>query len=120
MGLTGDDAVITFRSSAVLCALAALPGLLTAPHTQHTRYSAPGAAITWVKYTEPVEHAFTVDGPQGYTVKPEAVKRGPIDYVLQTRADAPDASIAVRINDGSIPAFSEPTPLNERLGLHPA
>jgi hypothetical protein len=119
MRLAGDHAVITFRSSSVLCTLAALPGLVAAPHTLYTKSSAPGAAITWVKYTEPVEHAFTVDGPQGYTVKPEAIKRGPIDYVLQTRADAPDASIAVRINDGSIPAFSEPTPLNERLGLHP-
>ena len=51
----------------------------------------PAAAIVWVKYTDPVEHAFTVDGPQGYTVSPLEVRRGPIDYVLQTRAVAPDS-----------------------------
>src|ERR1700728_908965 len=119
MRLTGDDTVITPRRSAILCTLAALPGLAGAPHASYRQHPAPPTVIVWVKYTEPTEHAFTVDGPRGYTVKPLEVRRGPIDYVLQTRAVAPDSSIDVRINDGSIPAFSEPTPLNERLGLHP-
>jgi hypothetical protein len=119
MRLTGDDIVIRPRRSAMLCTLGALPGLAGAPHASYRQPPAPPTVIVWVKYTEPTEHAFTVDGPRGYTVKPLEVRRGPIDYVLQTRAVAPDNSIDVRINDGSIPAFSEPTPLNERLGLHP-
>jgi hypothetical protein len=118
MRLTGDDIVITPRRFTILCALAAVPALAGTPHTLCAQHATPAAAIVWVKYTDPVEHAFTVDGPRGYTVRPQEIRRGPIDYVLQTRAVAPDSSIDVRINDGSIPAFSEPTPLNERLGLH--
>ncbi|MFI5249711.1 MAG: hypothetical protein ACHQTF_07070 [Gemmatimonadales bacterium] len=105
------------RRSVALCALATIPGLGT-PILAYAQHAQAGTAIIWVKYTDPVEHAFTVDGPRGYTVRPQEVRRGPIDYVLQTRAVAPDSSIDVRINDGNIPAFSEPTPLSDKLGLH--
>lgn len=106
------------RTAVAACALAAIPALVCVPHSARAQRTEPAAAITWVKFTDPVEHAFTVDGPRGYQVHPTAVRRGPIDYVLQVRTVSPDSSIDVRINDGAIPAFSEPTPLGQKLGFH--
>jgi hypothetical protein len=104
------------HSAVAACVLAVMSTLVSAPRVAGAQHAQPAATVTWVKFTDPVEHAFTIDGPRGYVVRPMTVRRGPIDYVLQTRAVAADSSIDVRINDGGIPAFSEPTRMGQQLG----
>ena len=104
------------RSAVSAYVLGGMSVLVGGPRIAVAQHAQPAAAITWDKFTDPVEHAFTIDGPRGYVVRPMTVRRGPIDYVLQTRAVAPDSSIDVRINDGGIPAFSEPTRMGQQLG----
>jgi hypothetical protein len=95
-----------------------MSALCGAPRAASAQRTQPAAAITWVTVTDPVEHAFTIDAPRGYAARAFTVRRGPIDFVLEARAVAPDSSIDVRINDGDIPAFTEPTRLGQQLGQH--
>jgi hypothetical protein len=66
----------------------------------------PGAG--WVKWTDPVEGAFTIDVPAGWQATGGTFRPTPADqrYVVQARAA--DGSAQIFIGDEKIPNFVEP------------
>jgi hypothetical protein len=66
--------------------------------------------LSWTRYVDPAEHAFTLDVPAGYRVQGGTVRVSPIDPRVDVRATAPDGSVTLHIGDPGIPQFAEPSP----------
>jgi hypothetical protein len=69
-----------------------------------------GTAVSWVRYVDPAEHAFTLDVPAGYQVHGGTVRASPIDPRADIRALSPDGRITLHIGDSNLPNFGEPGP----------
>lgn len=60
--------------------------------------------IKWTKFTDPNEHAFTVDVPEGWETVGGAVRRNAIDVTAFLRIVSPDLSMMLLVGDPG-PAF---------------
>jgi hypothetical protein len=72
--------------------------------------TAPVAATTlaWVKYEDPLEQAFTLDVPKGWTVRGGMFRLGYSDHRIMVDMISPDGKINVRVGDVSIPVYFLP------------
>jgi hypothetical protein len=62
----------------------------------------------WVKFTDPLEQAFTLEVPQGWTVKGGMFRLGYSDHREMVDMTSPDGKINIRIGDLSIPPYFVP------------
>jgi hypothetical protein len=62
----------------------------------------------WVKFQDPFERAFTVDVPQGWTVKGGLFRLGYSDARPMIDLASPDGRVNIRIGDIAIPAYFVP------------
>ncbi|HTS10522.1 MAG TPA: hypothetical protein VMH00_00255 [Candidatus Limnocylindrales bacterium] len=69
---------------------------------------------SYVSYTDPYEHAFTVEVPQGWTIKGGLFRIGYSDVRPMVDIVSPDARTEIRLGDVAIPTYAAPTP------YHPA
>jgi hypothetical protein len=70
--------------------------------------SAPSSSVTWVKFEDPLEQAFTVEVPKGWTVKGGMFRLGYSDHRVMVDMTSPDGKINVRWGDVSIPIYFLP------------
>jgi len=73
-----------------------------------------GAA--WTTFQDPIEKAFTVDVPPGWTVKGGLFRMGYSDYRPMVDLRSPDGKVSVRLGDVSIPTYSVPNQIHSREG----
>jgi hypothetical protein len=81
-----------------------------------TGYSQSGSAIRaaagtddeWVKFQDPLERAFTVDVPRGWTVKGGEFRLGFSDHRMMVDLRSPDGKTNIRFGDVSIPVYAPP------------
>jgi hypothetical protein len=92
----------------VMFFLAIAGGISIAHADARTPVSAPAANITWVKFTDPLEQAFTLEVPQGWTVKGGMFRLGYSDHRQMVDMTSPDGKINIRIGDLSIPVYFLP------------
>ena len=81
---------------------------------------AKGDAITpagWTKFADPVEQAFTVEVPKGWTVRGGLTRKGILDPRPMVDAVSPDGRMNYRLGDASIPPYTTPGPLTMQLGF---
>jgi hypothetical protein len=65
----------------------------------------PVPGITWTRFTDPNEHAFSVDVPQGWKIDGGLARRTGIDTSDFLRALSPDGSIVLIMGDPDLPAM---------------
>jgi hypothetical protein len=71
--------------------------------------SAPSTGnITWAKYEDPLEQAFTLEVPKGWTVKGGLFRLGYSDHRVMVDITSPDGRVNVRVGDVAIPVYFLP------------
>src|SRR6202451_3693400 len=95
-----------------MCLLAIACGISMTRAGARTVTAAPAGNITWVKFTDPLEQAFTLEVPQGWTVKGGMFRLGYSDHREMVDMTSPDGKINIRLGDLSIPPYFLPHQLH--------
>jgi hypothetical protein len=83
---------------------------------QANHASAARPALAWTQFEDPFEHAFSVQVPQGWTVRGGLFRMGYSDERPMVDVQSPDGKIAVRIGDVAVPSYALPNPYHTREG----
>jgi hypothetical protein len=75
---------------------------------------AQGAGVAWTRFQDPFEKAFTVEVPQGWTVRGGLFRMGFSDERPMVDLTSPDGQINVRLGDISIPVYTAPNQSHAR------
>jgi hypothetical protein len=70
--------------------------------------SAPNGDVSWQKYEDPLEQAFTLEVPRGWTVKGGMFRLGYSDHRVMVDITSPDGKINIRLGDLAIPTYFLP------------
>ena len=79
---------------------------------------APPKLPGMVLWSDPTEHAFTVQAPVGWRITGGTHRIAPTDARLYVRAESPDGKIRVWINDPDVLPRQEPNPYYYGLGWY--
>jgi len=74
-------------------------------------------AVQWTTFTDPSEHAFTVEVPAGWQVQGSLRRFSTQDVRSEVVARSPDGSMEVFLGDQSVPFFAMPTQMTQWAGL---
>jgi hypothetical protein len=70
----------------------------------------------WTQFQDPFEHAFSVEVPQGWTVRGGLFRMGFSDERGMVDVQSPDGKISVRLGDIAVPSYTPPNPYHTREG----
>ena len=100
----------TLRLQAAFAVALVGPAIAT-PMVSSSSYAAPPASpdLSWTKFEDPFEQAFTVEVPQGWTVRGGLFRLGYSDYRPMIDLISPDGSINIRSGDVAVPTYFIPT-----------
>lgn len=73
-------------------------------------------AISWTRFQDPYEHAFTLDVPQGWAVKGGLFRLGYSDVRPMIDITSPDGQTNIRMGDVAIPAYAVPNQYHPKEG----
>ena len=73
-------------------------------------------AADWVTFQDPIEKAFTIDVPKGWTVKGGLFRLGYSDYRPMVDLKSPDGQTNIRFGDVSIPTYAVPSQFHSQEG----
>lgn len=73
-------------------------------------------AADWTTFQDPLEQAFTVDVPQGWTVKGGLFRLGYSDTRPMIDMRSPDGRINIRLGDAAIPVYFVPNQAHSKEG----
>jgi hypothetical protein len=65
--------------------------------------------ITFERWTDPIERAFSLDVPKGWTLQGGTIRKAAIDVRQTVQLTSPDRSILIVAGDADIPLFVEPS-----------
>jgi outer membrane murein-binding lipoprotein Lpp len=74
------------------------------------------AQTSWISFQDPIEHAFTLDVPKGWSAKGGLFRMGYSDARPMVDIQSPDGRIDVRLRDVSIPSYFVPNQFHPREG----
>ncbi|HEV2132948.1 MAG TPA: hypothetical protein VGR47_01670 [Terracidiphilus sp.] len=112
MNSTGPLRVIT-----LLVLVFAFCACFRSAAAQQARSSgAAASAPAWTQFQDPMEHAFSVQVPRGWTVRGGLFRLGFSDERVMVDVRSPDGKIAVRIGDVAVPSYAPPNPYHPREG----
>jgi len=100
--------------AATFVAAGCSPLHFTAPLAAGGASSTP--AMAWTAFQDPLEQAFSIDVPQGWTVRGGLFRMGFSDERPMVDLLSPDGRINVRLGDLSIPTYALPNPYHAREG----
>ena len=122
MKFSKSAGILTFLAS--VPAYSAQPSAVPAkvPAKAPTATSAPSptsakGAVSWTRFSDPFERAFTIEVPAGWTVRGGLYRKGVLDPRIMVDVTSPDGQINYRIGDASIPPYTIPTPMGMQLGF---
>jgi len=78
--------------------------------------AAPLPKVTYVKFEDSLEHAFTAEVPEGWEAKGGVYRLGFSDARAMLDLKSPDEKINIRLGDVAIPPYSLPTQNHPREG----
>jgi hypothetical protein len=116
--LEGGRVLHKLTRAGVLLAVAVLSGGV-ASAARAAPAAAPAAAVgtlAWKRFADPAENAFTLEVPQGWTVRGGLFRLGFSDARLMVDMTSPDGSINVRLGDVAVPSYVGPSPSHAREG----
>jgi hypothetical protein len=73
--------------------------------------------VTFVRFQDPAEGAFSLDVPRGWRVSGGLVRKAPVDVRSGVVASSPDNQVHLRLGDVEIPTFTTLTPMMAQLGF---
>jgi hypothetical protein len=94
--------------TAVLAIVVCASGVQCAPQTKTAAPAAASADVSWQKYQDPLEQAFVLDVPKGWTVKGGMFRLGYSDHREMIDMTSPDGKINIRMGDVAIPTYFLP------------
>ena len=74
--------------------------------------------MIWTRFTDPVEHAFTIDVPKGWRVAGGTRRMNAVEIRAGVDTVSPDGAITLFYSDPDVPIFTVPSPMLEMAGLH--
>jgi hypothetical protein len=74
------------------------------------------ADAAWSPFQDPMEHAFSVDVPQGWTVRGGLFRLGYSDERVMVDVRSADGTMAIRLGDVAIPSYAVPSQYHNREG----
>jgi hypothetical protein len=75
-----------------------------------------GGGIEWVRWTDPVEHAYSLEVPKGWKVEGGAFRRSAIDVHAWNRFTSPDGQTVIFSSDRDLPGmFQVPNQINTKF-----
>jgi hypothetical protein len=86
------------------------------PEISLANNAAPFPKVTYVKFEDPFEHAFTAEVPEGWEAKGGVYRLGFSDARAMLDLKSPDGKINVRLGDVAIPPYSLPAQTHPREG----
>jgi hypothetical protein len=72
--------------------------------------------VGWTRFEDPLEHAFSLSVPQGWTVQGGLFRLGFADHRMMVSMKSPDGKFDLRIGDVSIPNYALPNMYYRREG----
>ena len=75
--------------------------------------------VAWTPFVDPVEHAFSLAVPAGWSVRGGARRVTQVEVRLEVRAISPDGATELFYGDASIPPFIAPNRMLAMAGLRP-
>lgn len=111
-----SDAQGTAGTLAITYAPAATAGALQPAFAQIISSFRPSGLTRYTRWTDPAEGAFTVDVPEGYSVRGGVIRNLAGTYV-RVELTAPDSGVYV-MTSNEYPAFAEPNPYLAMQGIH--
>jgi hypothetical protein len=73
--------------------------------------------VQWVRFTDPVEHAFAIDVPAGWSVTGGSRRMSAVEIRTGVTAVSPDGAITLFYGDLDVPIFTVPTQMMAMGGL---
>lgn len=77
---------------------------------------APAPVQQWAQFTDPNEHAFTLDVPAGWKIRGGLFRLGYSDERPMVDMTSPDGQINLRLGDIAVPSYAIPSPNHTREG----
>jgi hypothetical protein len=90
--------------------------LVAGSHTYSASSNPVASSTNWTKFVDPTEQAFTVDVPQGWTVKGGMFRLGFSDERAMVDMTSADGRINVRLGDVAVPSYVLPSQYHAREG----
>lgn len=100
-------------ASILLVACNQAPAIREQPSAQAGKAS----PTAYTQFEDPVEQAFTIDVPQGWSVKGGVFRLGCFDVRPMVEMKSPDGKIVVRVNDYGVPSYSVPDRAHPKEGV---
>jgi PDZ domain len=105
-------------------AMAAVQGSSSAPPAAATPSSPAGPAkavaalkvTQYATFTEPTEHAFTMEVPQGWSVTGSQMRRAALEFAPFVRTLAPDRMTYLMVGEPTLLTYTPPNATTQRLG----
>jgi hypothetical protein len=79
--------------------------------------AAPAEQVSWVRWSDPREGAFSASVPQGWNVAGGAFRRSATDIRQSLVLLSPDRQIRIAVGDANIGAYAVPNPMYARFGM---
>jgi len=89
----------------------------SAPNSSASGASSAPGELSYVAWTDPIEHAFTTQVPQGWKVTGGIFRAAPVDVRPQVNVGAEDGQIFMQFGDAKLGAFVGPGPSSKMRGL---
>lgn len=74
--------------------------------------------IEYADWQDPIEQAFSLKVPKGWSVKGGTFRRASVDLLHVLLASSPDQKIKIQFNDSNIPVFTAPSPVLSMAGFY--
>ena len=128
LGTLGRFSIVLGGTRAAVAA-PVLPAQNRAPAENRTAQTRPNAtaetptphlaAVRWARYTDPAEHAFTINVPAGWHVSGGSRRISAIEIRSGIDAVSPDGAIHLFYGDLNTPSYTVPSIMLARSGLRP-
>ena len=83
-------------------------GNQSSTHGKAVADGGPQQSNMWQRYEDPLEKAFTLDVPSGWTIKGGMFRLGYSDHRAMVDMTSPDGKINIRLGDLAIPTYFLP------------
>lgn len=117
-GLSGLSPLVSCAIFSLVCLACQARGLGDNKNRLGTAASGPqsDANVSWTRFQDPFEKAFSVDVPHGWTVKGGLFRMGYSDPRPMVDLRSPNGQVSIRIGDVSVPVYTVPAQLHPREG----
>ena len=114
--MTKDAKAIDFWALIAVLILGVIFGTCALSAFGRTTAGSQTPGLTWSPFQDPMEKAFGMDVPQGWTARGGLFRLGYSDERPMVDLQSPDGAIEIRLGDVAIPSYTVPNPYHMHEG----